>query len=380
MNVAVPYAASILAEMGADVWKLEPPDGDSIRTYAPLVGGMSTLFASLNREKRYLSVGLKSRRAQEVFGPLVERADVVLQNFRPHAARTLGVDAGSIHDINPDAVHVSVEAFYPDGTDRPGLDLIGQAESGFMDQTGEAGGEPCRLPASIIDYVTGMWVAMATLSALGGPRDRTAITVTMMDVALSLLGDKVSAYLATGVAPQRMGSALSTTTPHQAFRTSDGYVVVGAPNEKLFQAAASVIEPALLTDERFATSGTRLQHRAELVAAIEARTARDSTDSWVDRFGAAGVPATPVTTLPEAVAHHQRGGHPRRAPRLARDGPLRHRGTEAGPNHHLLIRSADPDGRKWERNLDRVDPVVYLGLLMERRVDDLLRPATNRSL
>lgn len=306
MNIAGPYAASILAGFGADVVKVEPPGGDSGRGYQPVLGGVSVLFASMNHDKRYLGLDLRRDGAADVVARLVERADVLIENLRPGKAEELGIDAERCHATNPRLVHCSVEAFYPADGDRPGYDLMVQAESGFLAATGSEEGGPSRTPSSVLDHVTSLWVALGAMGALAGARDRAAVRVTMLDVAMALFNDRAATCVATGEVPRRMGSSLPTTTPHRAYPTADGDIVVGAANDSLYRKLARVLGPPLEGDERFDSLPGRLQHRDELDALVGDALRKQTTAFWLERLEAAGVPAAAVRDLAEAVDRHRR--------------------------------------------------------------------------
>jgi crotonobetainyl-CoA:carnitine CoA-transferase CaiB-like acyl-CoA transferase len=306
LNIAGPYAASTLADLGADVIKVEPPGGDTARAYPPFAGELGALFASINHSKRYMCLDLRRPRGREIMKRLLAHSDVLIQNLRPGKAEALGIGAADCHDINPRLVHCSVEAFYPDEQERPGYDLLVQAESGMMHLTGEADGDPVRTATSAIDHVTGIWVALAAAAALNGPRQRVALRVSMLDVALALLNERVSSYLISGVEPQRMGSATPTTTPHQAYATADSHIVIGAASDAIFHRFAAALGPPLQGDERFATQQGRLAHRGELDAVISAILSRRSAEEWRGMLADADVPVAVVHNLPTAVANHAR--------------------------------------------------------------------------
>ena len=305
MNIAGPYAASVLSDFGADVIKVEGPGGDSGRDYPPSPGGVSSLFASVNHGKRYLGLDLRQPGARPVIERLCERSDVVIQNLRPGKAAELGIDAASCHRVNPRLVHCSVEAFYADDGARPGYDLMVQAESGLLGLTGEEHGGPCRTPGSILDHVTSLWVALGAMAALSGKRSCETITVTMLDVAMALLNDRASAFVATGELPRRMGSSLATTTPHRVYPTSDGDLVVGAPNDGLFRKLAALVGPPVEGDDRFADQAGRLAHRGELDGMLERVFRTDTTAAWLQRLDLAGIPAAHVRDLADAVDRHR---------------------------------------------------------------------------
>jgi crotonobetainyl-CoA:carnitine CoA-transferase CaiB-like acyl-CoA transferase len=308
LNIAGPYAASLLADLGADVVKLEPPGGDPAREYQPEVAGTGTLFAAVNHRKRYLALDLRTEAGREVLRRLVARADVLIQNMRPGKEVALGLDAGACHAANPRVVHCSVEAFYPDEQSRPGYDLLVQADSGILHLTGEVGGGPVRMPAAVIDHATGLWAALGASAALHGDRDRTALRVSMLDVTISLLNDKVAAYLATGEDPVRMGSATSVTTPHGAYRTADGWIVIGAATDAMYARLAQVLagEHGTLTGERFATQRARLARRTQLDSLLTKVLRQQTAEHWLHTLSAADVPVAVVRTLADASERHRR--------------------------------------------------------------------------
>lgn len=305
MNIAGPYAASLLADFGAEAIKVEPPQGDTSRATPPLHEGVGALFASVNHEKRYLSLDLRHPGAAAVRDRLIDWADVVIQNLRPGRATDLGLGAEDCHRLKPSIVHCSVEAFHPVDRGRAGYDLLVQAESGLMALSGPPAGEACRVPAAAIDHTTGLWIAFAVAAELRGRRESVTLRFSMLDVALGLLNERVSSYLVSGQEPGRMGSATSTTTPHRAYPTADDEIVIGAANDRLFERLAAALGSPLEGDERFATMQGRLDHRSELDGMITSILARAPAASWHERLSAAGVPVAKVRGLGEAVARHR---------------------------------------------------------------------------
>ena len=304
MNIAGPYGASVLADFGADVIKVESPEGDAARAFEPKAGGISALFAAMNHNRRYLCIDLKQPQARPVLERLIDRADVLIQNLRQGRAEKLGIDAAACHARNPRLIHASIEAFYPNEGERPGYDLMVQAECGMMALTGHAGGPPARTPSAAIDHVTGLWTATAVLAAMAGRRDRPVIKISMLDVAMSLLNDRVANYLVDHQEPLRMGSATTLTTAHQAYPTADGHILIGAPSDAFFAKLCKVLGPPLEGDARFATQSGRLALRAELDNAICKVLAKDGTQAWYDRLSAAAIPAGIVRPLSDAVQRH----------------------------------------------------------------------------
>ena len=304
MNIAGPYASSILADFGADVIKVEPPDGDAARAFEPQAGGVSALFAAMNHRRRYLGMDLRNPDSVPVLQRLIDRSDILIQNLRQGRATKLGIDAAACHARNSRLIHASIEAFYPNEGERPGYDLMVQAESGMMAMTGQADGPPARTPSSAIDHVTGLWTATAVLAALAGDRNRAVIKVSMLDVAMGLLNDRISNYMIDRQEPLRMGSATTLTTAHQAYPTADGYIVIGAPSNAFFAKLCDVLGPPLKGDDRFATQAGRLRYRAELDAAISSLLAIAGTEAWYATLSKAGIPVAQVRPLSAAVRRH----------------------------------------------------------------------------
>ena len=305
-NIAGPYAASVLADLGAEVVKVEPPGGEPMRSYPPEADGIRTQFAAVNHAKRYLALDLREERGRELLHRLVADADVLIQNARPGRESRLGLDAVSCHAANPRLVHATLTAFHPADGDRPGYDILVQGESGLMDQTGEPDRPPSRIGAAAIDYVSGLWLAVGILAELAGERDAATVRVSLLDAAFGLLNDKVSAFLATGTAPSRMGSATSTTTPHGAFPTADGHIIVGAATDASFGRLAAALGPPLEGDERFVDQAGRLANRSELERLVATALGAHDSDHWLRVLDEAGVPVGRVATLPNAVARHRR--------------------------------------------------------------------------
>jgi len=303
-NIAGPYGASLLADLGAEVIKVEPLRGDPMRAYPPRADGTTTQFAAVNHGKRYLALDLRTTDGRALLHELVGHADVLIQNVRAGHEAALGLDALACHAANPRLIHATVAAFHPADGDRPGYDILVQGESGLLDQTGEPGRPPSRIGASAIDHVSGLWLAFAVLAALRGPRDSETVRVSMLDAALALLNEKIAAYTVTGEAPRRMGAGTSVTTPHGAFATGDGYIVIGAATDESYRRLATTLGPPL-TDERFATQAGRVAHRDELERAVTTALSTHSSEHWLATLSGAGIAVGRVSTLPEAVTRHR---------------------------------------------------------------------------
>jgi formyl-CoA transferase len=300
--MAGPFCGQVLADMGADVVKVEPPSGDSTRRSLgfTMKGDDTAAFLAVNRNKRSLVLDLKAPAHQEVLGRLVEGADVLLENYRPGVAARLGADWDTLSARNPRLIYASVSGFGQTGpyAQRPGYDLIAQGLSGVMSVTGEPSGDPVKCGIPIGDLSAGLFCAVGILSAVHA-RERTGrgqrIDTSLFEGALALSIWETAELWATGRVPGPLGSAHRLTAPYQALRTADGYVTVGGNNQRLWERlCAAVGRPELVTDERFASNAGRMEHREALEAELESALAARGTDEWVARLEAAGVPCGPI--------------------------------------------------------------------------------------
>jgi crotonobetainyl-CoA:carnitine CoA-transferase CaiB-like acyl-CoA transferase len=312
-NVAGPFCAQILGDMGAEVVKIERTGrGDDARAWAPPYWGHeSATFMSVNRSKRSLAVDLKSREGLAIVERLVTRADVFVQSLRAGAVEELGLGWEQARALNPRLVYCSVTAFGTEGPlrDRPGYDPLMQAMSGIMSVTGHPDQPPARVPVSVVDMGTGMWAATAILAALR-ERDRTGqgvhVTTALFDTALAWTAFQMSQYLATGEVPLPQGSGTAMICPYEAFPARDAWVMIAAGSDALFTRCCEALEvPALAEDPRFRDNPTRVANRKALIEALSAVTrALDSADV-LDRLQGAGVPSAPINTLDRVVAEAQ---------------------------------------------------------------------------
>jgi len=324
--LAGPYASQQLADLGATVWKVEPPRGDDTRSWGPPFAvsaegdpprePRSAYFLSVNRHKQSLCIDLKDPRGAELVRRLALRADVVLDNFKTGDLERFGLHHEQLRGQRPDLITCSITGFGQTGprAQEPGYDAALQALSGVMAATGEPGRPPVKLPVAWIDVLTGLHAAVGILAALyarnaGGGRGvgpGRHLDIALFDVALASLVNQAQATLMTGTAPQRLGSAHPQIVPYQAFEAADAPFVLACGNDLQFQRVAEVVgEPAWGRDPRFATNAARVARREELIAQLSARFATASRDTWVAQLVAAGVPATPVLSLPEAFADPQ---------------------------------------------------------------------------
>jgi crotonobetainyl-CoA:carnitine CoA-transferase CaiB-like acyl-CoA transferase len=304
--LAGPFCTMMLADMGAEVIKVEEPGkGDDSRHFAPFRNGESAYYMNLNRNKKGVTLNLKKGR--DIFIELVKTADVLVENYRPGTMDRLGLGYETLKKINPRLVYGAVSGFGDTGPYRlrPGYDIIGQAMGGLMSTTGWPGGEPTRTGTAMGDVLAGLSVTIGILAALRH-RDQTGcgqkVDVALVDSVVASLEVITQIYLTDGHIPERIGNRYESTYPYDSFKANDGDVVIGAANDKLWQLVCRVIEqPDLQNDERFDTNHKRVQRHAEIKPIIEAWTKTHSVDEIVDRMLAAGVPVAPINTIDRLV-------------------------------------------------------------------------------
>jgi crotonobetainyl-CoA:carnitine CoA-transferase CaiB-like acyl-CoA transferase len=298
-----PYCTMILADLGADVIKIENPDhGDQTRKswgYS-VIGDDSRAFLSLNRNKRSVVIDLKSPDGLQVFKQLVRQADVVVENFRPGVAERLGVDYPSLQAVNDKIVYGSISGFGHTGpyASYPGYDLIAQAMSGIMSVMGLPGQPPVKSAIPVGDLGAGLFCCIGILGALMSRRQTGKgqyVETSLFEASLALSVWESTEFWSTGKAPEPLGSANRMSAPYQALATADGYLTIGANNEKLWRLLCGVLElTELLDDPRFVDNNHRMDHRDDLAALLEKRLVSRTTDEWVTDLLAAGVPAGPI--------------------------------------------------------------------------------------
>jgi formyl-CoA transferase len=299
--MAVPFCGMQLADLGADVVKIENPrGGDLTRATGPFLQGESSNFVRLNRNKRSLALDLKSEDGKAVFRRLIARADVLIENLRPGTMRDLGLDEPALRPLAPGLIYCSASGFGADGpyADRPGLDIIAQGMSGLMSITGEPDRPPVKVGVPIADLTCGLYATIAVLAALRA-RERDghgqSIDVSLLESAVSFAVWEAGRWFATGEVPHATGSAHQSIAPYQAVRAADGYFTFGANTQAHWRACCAVFGlDALIDDARFATNDDRLAHREELIARIEAVTTARSAQAWIDALTAAGIPCGPI--------------------------------------------------------------------------------------
>lgn len=305
-NIAGPLAGMVLGDLGADVIKVERPGtGDATRSLPPRWYGESTVFLSMNRNKRSVALDVRAAAGQDAVLRIARDADVVIESFRPGVADRLGLGFDDFRTVSPGVVHCSVSAF-GEGHDRPGYDALVQAFTGIMAMTGEADGRPSRAAPSVVDVSTGLWATISIMAALSRrtPGHAERLRVSLVDSGFFLLAHQIMGYLGSGTVPGRLGSAAPSTAPYEAFDTEDGTIMVAAATDRLFTRLCTALDLDELTaDARFGTVADRVTHRAALGELIEARLRTGTTEFWLERIAAAGVPVGPVNDLATALAH-----------------------------------------------------------------------------
>jgi len=314
--LAGPYCTMLLADLGADVIKVESPAGDDTRSWVPPVteDGVSTYFLAINRNKRSVALDLKDEGDRALAQTLARRADVFVENFKPGGLVKYGLGYEAVSTDNPSVVYASISGFGSGGAgkDLPGYDLIVQAMSGLMSLTGAPEGPPYRSGISVFDVIAGLHTAIAILAALNH-RNATGegqhLEASLMASALSGMVNQTSAYAAGGVVPFRMGNSHPSLFPYEPLPASDGDLIVAAGNDTQFRKLCEVIgAPSLADDPRFATNPGRTEHREELRPLLAAKLRARSAAEWFDLLTSAGVPCGPINTVDAGVAFAEKIG------------------------------------------------------------------------
>ena len=306
-SIAGPLSTMILAQLGADVVKVESPDGDDARGWPPHIDDRSIVYRNMSVGKRNVVLDLKHPQGVEVALALAQSAAVVLQTMRPGVADRLGIGAAAVRKGNPDVIYYDMNAFGtgPVGRDMPGYDPMAQAFAGIMEMTGHDGSPPTRCAPSLIDLGTGMWIAMGILAAtLARERGQkvSSLETALVDTAFSVVCYQATTALMTGERPPRAGSGNPIAAPYQCYEASDAPFMLAAGNQKIWLRVVKVLEaPELEQDPRFKTGTLRSVNRHALEDELNARFARSTADDWVARLSAASVPATRVYGLEQAV-------------------------------------------------------------------------------
>jgi CoA:oxalate CoA-transferase len=305
--LAGPYCTALLADLGAEIVKLEPPAGDDYRHIGPFKDGESALFTLNNRGKRSIVLDLKKPADLELAQALATRVDVVVENFRPGVAARLGLGAEALRAANPRLIYCSISGFGQEGPfkDLPAYDLVVQAMSGLMAATGEEGGAPLKTGESIADLVAGLfasWSIMAALVSRNATGQGATLDVAMYDALFSMLTTSHALHFYSGMLPGRVGNRHPLSTPFGCFRTSDGQVVIAVLNGGQFERLATLIgKPEIARDPRFSSDSSRTENEPALRRLIEDWSGRLSTEGAVSALSAQGLPAAPIWNIAQAA-------------------------------------------------------------------------------
>jgi crotonobetainyl-CoA:carnitine CoA-transferase CaiB-like acyl-CoA transferase len=310
--LAGPFATMLLADLGADVIKIEPPDGDETRSWGPPWWGdpaerRSAYFASVNRNKRSVVLDLRTDEGRAALHRLLETADLLVHNYRPATATRLGLETDALRAAHPRLVVASVGGFPGADADRPAYDLLAQAVSGLMSVTGEPDGSPTKVGVALLDLLAGLECALGALAALVGRGRVGSVEVSLVEVGVASLANVLGNHLASGEEPRRHGNAHPNIVPYQAFAAADGELVLAVGNDRQF---ASLLDVLGLTDGdgRFATNPHRVERREEVIALLSAAIRGRGRDELLAALAAADVPAGPVNRVGDAVAMLERDG------------------------------------------------------------------------
>lgn len=304
-----PLCAMLLGDLGADVIKVEEPGtGDDSRHWGPpFQNGESAYFLSCNRNKRGATLNLKREGGREALWRLIERADVLIENFRPGLMEAFGFGYETVHARNPRLVYCSISAYGQDGPEanRPGYDIIMQGTTGATSVTGDPNGDPYRSGLPVCDVISGLMASQSILAALMA-REHTGqgqrVEATLLGATVAALGNFASSYLVSGVAPHRVGNSHPQIAPYDLLRAADGYINIAGGNDDIFRRLCAALDlPTLAEDPRFTTNASRVKNRAALLAALEARTSQTPVEDLLATLAAAKVPAGPIRDMGEVL-------------------------------------------------------------------------------
>lgn len=312
-NVAAgPFCGMLLADMGADLIKVENPEGgDTLRSWPPITEGFSENFASLNRNKKSITLNLKLSDDIILFRQLVKDADVLLENNRPGVMDRLGLGYASLSEINPKLIYCSISAYGQEGprSSEGGFDLTIQAMSGIMSVTGEKNGAPVKCGVPVSDFTAGLYGAFSITAALRSVSKTgkgSHLDISMLGATLGIAALQTSEYFGSGKDPVKLGSAHPRNAPYRVFKAKDNYFGMAAGNNALWRAVCETVgRKDLLDDDRFQSPTTRAKHQDDLLLILEAEFANETAEEWLRRFRDAGVPSAPINSYSEVLADPQ---------------------------------------------------------------------------
>ena len=309
--MAGPFCAMLLCDMGADVIKLEPPTGDATRHWGGGKGTDTPAFNAVNRGKRSVVVDLKTSEGVAVARRLAQRADILIENYRPGVMASLGLDYPSLRAVNPRLVYASISGYGQSGPEmhKGGFDLVAQGVSGIMSVTGEPDGAPVKAGVPLTDLGAGLFALAGILAAVHARAttgEGQQVDTSLVDAGVALSVWEAAEYFSTNQPPQPFGSAHRTSAPYQAIRCADGHITIGAANDRLFDRLCGVLgHPEWVDDEDFTTNADRVTHRKRLAELIEQVTGEHACGHWLERCEAAGIPCGPINSYAEVFSDPQ---------------------------------------------------------------------------
>ena len=307
--LAGPYCTMVLGDLGADVIKVEPPEGDETRGWGPpFAGGESAYYLCVNRNKRGIVINLKTDEGKKVLRDLALQSDVLVENFRPGTLEKFGLDFETLHELNQKLVYCSITGFGQTGSmkDKPGYDFMIQALGGLMSITGEPEGEPMKTGVAVVDLFAGQNAIIAILAALQA-RTMTGrgqhLDISLFDSQLGWLANVASNYLISGKLPKRHGNAHANIVPYQSFQASDGWFAIAVGNDKQFVRLCEMLgKPEIAVDEKFATNSARVQNRAEIISLLVSIFKNASVSEWLTKLDKAEIPCGPIQNFEQVFS------------------------------------------------------------------------------
>ena len=307
--LAGPYCTMVLGDLGADVIKVEPPEGDETRAWGPpFAEGESAYYLCVNRNKRGIVINLKTDEGKKILRDLALQSDVLVENFRPGTLEKFGLDFATLHELNPKLIYCSITGFGQTGSmrDKPGYDFMIQALGGLMSITGEPEGEPMKTGVAVVDLFAGQNAIIAILAALQA-RTLTGqgqrLDIALFDSQLGWLANVASNYLISGKLPKRHGNAHPNIVPYQSFQASDGWFAIAVGNDRQFARMCEMLgQPELATDEKFATNSARVQNRTEIINLLVSTFKTASVSEWLKKLDEAEIPCGPINNFEQVFS------------------------------------------------------------------------------
>jgi formyl-CoA transferase len=310
--LAGPYCTMVLGDLGAEVIKVEPPEGDETRGWGPpFAGGESAYYLCVNRNKRDIVINLKTDEGKTILREIAMQSDVLVENFRPGTLERFGLDFETLHALNPKLIYCSITGFGQTGSmkDKPGYDFMIQASGGLMSITGEPDGEPMKTGVAVVDLFAGQNAIIAILAALQARTltgEGQRLDIALFDSQLGWLANVASNYLISGKLPKRYGNAHPNIVPYQSFQASDGWFAIAVGNDRQFARLCGLLgKPEIGADEKFATNSARVQNREEIISMLASIFKTASVSEWLGKLDEAEIPCGPINNFEQVFSMPQ---------------------------------------------------------------------------